>query len=144
MDDDEQGESRFTWQGRHDSVSRMHEQLDDLVAARDQMEQLVQVIVEIGSDLDLDVTLHRVVRAAMDLTGARYGTLGIRATDGTLVSFVRTGGVDDDMVRRIGELPVGKGLRTNDLTTHPQALGLHTHDPPLQAILVALKRVVPP
>jgi hypothetical protein len=70
MGDNDRGESAFTWQGRRELVSRMHEQLDEPVAARDQMEQLVRVIVEIGSDLDLDVTLHRVVNAAMELTRA--------------------------------------------------------------------------
>ena len=56
------------------------------MAARDQMEQLVRVIIEIGSEFHLDVTLHRIVNAAMELTGARYGALGIRASDGTLAS----------------------------------------------------------
>ena len=51
----------------------MSEQLDELVAARDQLEKLVRVIVGIGSDLDLDVTLHRIVNAAMELTDAPYG-----------------------------------------------------------------------
>jgi len=122
--DTDGGESAFTRQGR----------LDELVAARDQMEQLVRVIVEIGSDLDLDVTLHRIVNAAMELTGAPYGALGIRASDGTLVSFVHAG-IDDDTARRLGDLPVGEGLRVDDLSAHPQATGLHAHDPPMRALL---------
>ena len=77
--------------GRRDPGNRMHEQLDDVVAARDQMEDLVQVIVEIGSVLNLDATLHRIVDAAMRLTGARYGALGIRAADGTFASFIHSG-----------------------------------------------------
>src|SRR5690349_3887270 len=105
--DSDQGESAFSWQGRRDLVSRMHDQLDELVAARDQMEQLVRVIVEIGSDLDLDVTLHRVLQAAMELTGARYAALGIRV-DGALVSFVHAG-IDVETARRLGDLPVGDG-----------------------------------
>jgi GAF domain-containing protein/anti-sigma regulatory factor (Ser/Thr protein kinase) len=120
--------------GRRDLGNRMHEQLDDLVAARDQMEHLVRVIVEVGSDLDLDVTLHRVVDAAMELTGARYGALGIRASDGTLASFIHAG-IDDDTARRFGDLPVGDGVRVDDLSAHPQAIGLHAHDPPMRALL---------
>ncbi len=132
--DDDRGESALSWQGRGELASRVHGQLDDLAAARDQMEQLVRVIVEIGSDLDLDVTLHRIVNGAMELTGARYGALGIRAPDGALVSFVRAG-IDDDTARRLGELPVGAGLRIDDLSAHPQATGLHAHDPPMRALL---------
>jgi serine phosphatase RsbU (regulator of sigma subunit)/anti-sigma regulatory factor (Ser/Thr protein kinase)/transcriptional regulator with GAF, ATPase, and Fis domain len=132
--DSDQSESAFTWQGRRDLVSRMHDQLDELVAARDQMEQLVRVIVEIGSDLDLDVTLHRVLQAAMELTGARYAALGIRASDGTLVSFVHAG-IDVETARRLGDLPVGDGLRVDDLSTHPDTAGLAGHEPPMHALL---------
>jgi serine phosphatase RsbU (regulator of sigma subunit)/anti-sigma regulatory factor (Ser/Thr protein kinase) len=111
----------------------MHEH-DELVAARDQMQHLVRVIVDIGSDLDLDVMLHRIVNAALELTTARYGALGIRGSDGTLVSFVYTG-IDDDTARRLGDLPVGEGLRVDDLSAYPQAAGLHAHDPPMRALL---------
>lgn len=127
-------ESAFTREGRRELVGRVHEQLDELVSARDQMEQLVQVIVEVGSDLDLDVTLHRIVHGALELSGARYGALGIRASDGTLVSFVYAG-IDGDVARRLGDLPVDGGLRVDDLSAHPQATGLHALDPPLRALL---------
>ncbi len=129
--DSDRGESALAGTGRHQLESRMHEQVDELRAARDQLEQLVRVIVEIGSDLDLDVTLHRVVDAAITLTGASYGALGIRAPDGTLASFVQAG-IDDETARRLGQLPVGEGLRIDDLST---ATGLHSHDPPMRALL---------
>ena len=44
-------ESAFTQLGQRGLVGRMHEQLDQLLAARDQMEQLLRVIVDIGSNL---------------------------------------------------------------------------------------------
>jgi serine phosphatase RsbU (regulator of sigma subunit)/anti-sigma regulatory factor (Ser/Thr protein kinase)/transcriptional regulator with GAF, ATPase, and Fis domain len=110
------------------------DELDELRAARDQLEQLVQVIVEIGSNLDLDVTLHRIVKAAMDLTGARYGALGIRGPDGALVSFI-SAGMADDTALRLGDLPVGDGLRLADLSAHPEAARLHAHDPQVRALL---------
>jgi GAF domain-containing protein/anti-sigma regulatory factor (Ser/Thr protein kinase) len=112
----------------------MDEQLDELVAARDQMEKLVQVIVGIGSDLDLDVTLDRIVNAAVELTGARYGVLGIRGPDDTLASFVHAG-IDDDTALRLADLPVDAGLRVDDFSAHPQAARLAEHDPPIRALL---------
>jgi GAF domain-containing protein/anti-sigma regulatory factor (Ser/Thr protein kinase) len=112
----------------------MSEQLDDLRAARDQMEELVQVIVEIGSNLDLDVTLHRIVKAAIDLTGARYGALGIRGPDGALASFIHAD-VGDDTAWRLGDLPVGEGLRIDDLSAEPKLTGLTEHHPQLRALL---------
>ena len=123
----------------------MHEQLDELLAARDQMEQLLQVIVEIGADLDLDATLRRIIRAARELTSAPYGALAIRDPDGMLLSFAHDG-IDADAVGRIGSLPVGKGvlslslldtpaLRLDDLTKHPAAVGFPEHHPAMRAFL---------
>jgi serine phosphatase RsbU (regulator of sigma subunit)/anti-sigma regulatory factor (Ser/Thr protein kinase)/transcriptional regulator with GAF, ATPase, and Fis domain len=130
--DNHPGESAFAWQDRREPVTG--EERDDLVAAREQMEQLVRVIVEISSNLDLDVTLHRIVNAAMELAGARYGALGMRASDGTLVSFVQAG-IDGETARRLGDLPVGEGLRVDDFSAHPQANALHAHDPSMRALL---------
>ena len=137
--------SAFAGLGQRGLVSRMHAQLDELLAARDQMEQLLGVIVEIGADLDLDKTLHRIIVAARELTSAPYGALAIRDPEGDLISFVHEG-MDADTVRRIGHLPVGKGvlsvslldtpaLRMDDLTAHPAAVGFPEHHPPMRAFL---------
>ena len=115
-------------------MSDAQERLDELVAARDQMEQLVRAIVAIGSDLDLDVTLQRLVNAARELSGARYGALGVCASDGALVSFVHAG-IDNDQARRLGDLPIGEGLRIDDLSAHPHAARLHGQDQPIRALL---------
>jgi signal transduction histidine kinase len=144
MDHDE-SDSAFAGLGRRDLVSSMHDQLDELLVARDQMEHLLRLIVEIGSQLDLNATLHRIITAAMELTGARYGALAVRAVNGTLTSFVYSG-IDADTVREIGHLPVGKGvlaiilepdatLRLDDLTAHPAAVGFPEHHPPMRAFL---------
>ena len=144
MTSDDSG-SAFAKLGQRGLVSRMHEQLDELLAARDQMEQLLQVIVEIGSDLNLDATLSRIVRAAKELTSAPYGALAIRDPDGALISFSHDG-IDADAVQRIGPLPVGEGvlslsllnvpaLRLDDLTKHPAAVGFPEHHPQMQAFL---------
>ena len=141
---DESG-SAFAGLGQPRLLSRMHAQLDELLAARDQMEQLLRVIVEIGSNLDLDATLRRIILAARELTSAPYGAVAVRDPEGTLVSFVH-GGMDADTVSRIGHLPVGKGvlgvslvetpaLRLDDLTTHPAACGFPEHHPPMRAFL---------
>jgi serine phosphatase RsbU (regulator of sigma subunit)/anti-sigma regulatory factor (Ser/Thr protein kinase) len=121
-------------QARRERVSRAEEQLDELVTARDQMAQLVRVIVQIGSDLDVDVTLHRIVDGAMELTGARYGALGIRASDGSLASFVHTG-IDDDIAQWLSGLNADAGIRVDDAHVDPETTGLDAHDPPIHALL---------
>jgi signal transduction histidine kinase len=137
--------SAFAGLGQRGLVSRMHEQLDELLAARDQMEHLLRIFVEIGADLDLDATLHRIIGAARDLTSAPYGALAIRDPAGDLLSFVHDG-IDAETVARIGHLPVGKGLlslslldapalRLEDLSAHPAAVGFPEHHPPMRAFL---------
>ncbi len=144
MASDDSG-SAFAGLGQRGLVSRMHEQLDELLSARDQMERLLRVIVEIGSDLDLDATLRRIVRAARNLTSAPYGAVSVRDPDGALLSFVHEG-IDADTEGRIGPLPVGKGvlslslldtpaLRLDDLTVHPVAVGFPEHHPAMKAFL---------
>jgi serine phosphatase RsbU (regulator of sigma subunit)/anti-sigma regulatory factor (Ser/Thr protein kinase) len=132
MDSDPR-ESAFISHGRRELVSQLHEQLDELAAARDQMGQLVRAIVAIGSNLDLDVTLHRIVDAAMELSGARYGALAVRGSDGTSVSFVSSG-IGEDTAQRLSDLPVGQGLRVDDLSAHPPT-ELSAHDPTIRALL---------
>nr|WP_232001907.1 MULTISPECIES: GAF domain-containing protein [unclassified Mycobacterium] len=123
----------------------MHEQLDELVADRQQMAQLLQVAIEIGSDLELDAILHRIVAAAIGMTGARYGAIGVWGPEGLLASFVHSG-MDSDTVRLVGHLPVGKGvlgalrdrtepLRLAQLSEHPAAVGFPEHHPPMGAFL---------
>lgn len=137
--------SAFAGLGQRGLVSRMHQQLDELLAARDQMERLLHVIVEIGSDLDLDAMLRRIVRAAKDLTRAPYGALAVRDSDGGLISFIHDG-IDSDATRLIGHLPVGKGvlslslldtpaLRLDDLTRHPASVGFPEHHPPMRGFI---------
>jgi signal transduction histidine kinase len=141
----DENSSAFAGLGQRGLVDRMHEQLDELLAARDQMEHLLRVIVEIGANLDLDATLHRIITAARQLTSAPYGALAIRDHEGNLLSFVHEG-MNADTVRLIGHLPVGKGvlsvslldtpaLRMDDLTTHPAAVGFPEHHPPMRAFL---------
>jgi signal transduction histidine kinase len=65
-----------------------------------------QVIV---GDLSLPVLLRRIVQAACDLSGARYGALGVTGEHGGVEQFVHLGMSAED-VTRIDHLPEGKGL----------------------------------
>lgn len=138
--------SAFAGLGQRGLVSRMHAQLDELLAARDQMEHLLRVFVDIGADVgNLDATLHRIIAAARELTAAPYGALAIRDPDGNLLRFIHEG-MDAETVKLIGHLPVGKGLlslslldtpalRVDDLTAHPAAVGFPEHHPPMRGFL---------
>lgn len=129
----------------HVLIEHIREQLDELQTAREQMDLLLDAVVEIGSDLDLDATLRRVIVAAKRLTGARYGGLGARAADGTIGEFFHDG-IDSATVALIGHPPAGKGLlglplyrpdalRIDDLAHHPAAVGFPEHHPRMRAFL---------
>lgn len=139
------GHSALAHLGKRDLVSEIHQQLDELQSARDQTEKLLHVIMGISSDLKLDATLDRIASAAIELTGARYGALGVRDGGGALSSFLHQG-IDPELVERIGPLPVGKGvlgvpledtpaLRLDNLADHPAAAGFPPHHPPMHAFL---------
>lgn len=130
---------------RPDELRRIHDQLDELAADRDQLGSLLQLAIEISSDLELDPTLHRIIRAALTLTGARYGAIGVWGPDDMLTSFVHEG-MDPRVVERIGHLPVGKGLlgalrertdllRLENLSEHASSAGFPDGHPPMCSFL---------
>lgn len=138
-------DSAFARLGNRELVDGIRRQLDELSAARDQIERLLELVVGLTSDLELDATLDRIIDAAMVLTGAEYGALAVRGDDGSLVSFIHHG-MPAETVAAIGELPAGKGLlgfplegvgalRLAELTAHPASAGFPEHHPPMHAFL---------
>jgi signal transduction histidine kinase len=106
---------------------------------------LLDAVVAMSSDLDLHSVLSRIVVSACQLTGARYGALGVIGADGNLDDFV-THGIDAELHRQIGDLPRGRGilrllidepepLRLEDLHTHPRSFGFPAHHPPMSTFL---------
>jgi signal transduction histidine kinase len=106
---------------------------------------LLDAVVAISSDLDLHSVLSRIVISACELTGAKYGALGVIGADGNLDDFV-THGIDAELHRKIGELPHGRGilrllidepepLRLDDLRRHPRSYGFPPHHPPMSTFL---------
>ncbi len=111
------------------------------VDARDVLDALLMVT----QDLDLRGALDRLVAACCDLTGARYGVLGMLDDDGLLTDFV-IHGLDAEQQAMIGALPTSHGilgvlvhdprpLRLDDLTVHADALGYPSNHPEMQTFL---------
>lgn len=97
------------------------------------------------TDLDLPATLRRIIDAAMMLTDAAYGALGIIGDDGRLTDFIHAG-MDEASAARVGSLPEGGGilgqlihepqvLRLADLTAHPSSMGFPAHHPAMTTFL---------
>jgi signal transduction histidine kinase len=112
----------------------------------DRLRTLLETGIAISSELSLDAVLERIVRAAAELTGARYAALGvIDRTRTGLERFVTTG-IDDEARTAIGDPPHGRGilgvlireartLRLHDLQDDPRAVGFPPHHPEMHSFL---------
>lgn len=107
---------------------------------------LLDAVTAISSDLDLRRVLMRIVEAATELTGAKYGAMGVIGSDGLLLTEFVTTGVDPVAHQLIGALPHGRGIlgllikeprpiRLHDLNAHPQAAGFPANHPPMSSFL---------
>jgi hypothetical protein len=72
---------------------------------------LLDAVLTVASGLDLERTLERIVEAACEVADARYGALGVLASDGTRLGQFITYGVTPEERRAIGEPPHGHGAR---------------------------------
>lgn len=107
---------------------------------------LLDAVLAISSDLDLRSVLSRIVESATELTGAKYGALGVIGPGGKdLVEFVTTG-IGEHRRKLIGDPPHGRGilglliehpdpLRLDDLTAHPHSYGFPDNHPPMTTFL---------
>jgi signal transduction histidine kinase len=93
------------------------------------LRRLIEVSRSVVSELDVEVVLRRVIDEACDITGARYGAVGVldEGRDG-LERFITTG-IDDELHRAIGSdsfppqhLPVGTFLAV-PVRVHGEAYG---------------------
>ncbi len=116
------------------------------------MQQLLDAVAAVGTDLDLPAMLRRIVAAAAQLADARYAALGVLDENGTELAEFITVGLDDQQVRAIGHLPKGHGilgllivdkepLRLADLNQHPDSHGFPSNHPPMTSFLGVPLRV---
>jgi hypothetical protein len=106
---------------------------------------LLDAVVAISSDLDMHSVLNRIVRSACEITGAKYGALGVLGNSGGLVDFI-TFGLTVQEHEAIGDLPRGHGilgllidhphpLRLQHLQEHPKSYGFPPNHPPMERFL---------
>jgi GAF domain-containing protein len=112
----------------------------------DRLRAVLEAGVAITSELSLDALLQRVVEKAVELTGARYGALGVIDRGGSQLERFITTGLDAETYAAIGDLPHGRGilgalirdtrpLRLTDLTQDPRSVGFPANHPPMRSFL---------
>jgi signal transduction histidine kinase len=94
----------------------------EVLTAQGRLRGLLRANAAVVAELSLPTVLRRIVTSACELLQARYGAVGVIGPDGMLEQFVHVG-MDDDLVRRVGRLPQGKGL-LGALIQDPRAIRL--------------------
>jgi GAF domain-containing protein len=113
----------------------------------DRSTKLLEAGLVLTSELSLPAVLQRIVELAAELTGARYGALGVLGNGGGLIDFVTTG-ISRRQRAAIGHLPVGRGilgvlihdvrpLRLADIAGDPRSVGFPPNHPPMRSFLGA-------
>ena len=136
-------------------LAELQSRLQAVLATRDRMRGLLEAVVAIGSGLDLESTLRRIVEAAVGLVDATYGALGVIGDDDggkrRLAEFIPVG-LSQDEIAGIHHWPEGRGLlglliddprplRLADISSHPASSGFPEGHPPMRGFLGVPVRV---
>jgi signal transduction histidine kinase len=117
------------------------------MAGRDQRDVLLEAGLALSSELSLPAVLQVIVDRATELTGARYGALGVLGPGDKIIEFV-TVGVTPEERRAIGHTPTGRGvlgalitdakpLRLPSISDDPRSVGFPANHPPMRTFLGA-------
>ncbi|MFC3454941.1 sensor histidine kinase [Amycolatopsis speibonae] len=132
-------------------LHEVQERLSEIVKTRDRLQGLLDAVLAVGTGLELDSTLQRIVQAAVELVDAQYGALGVVGDEDGLSQFVYVG-IEPDVRATMGHLPEGRGLlgllieephpvRVPDLSAHPASVGFPANHPPMHSFVGVPVRV---
>jgi signal transduction histidine kinase len=117
-------------------------------APGDRDRRLIEAGMVLASELSLDAVLRRIVELGVDLTGARYGALGVLTPDGRSIEDFITVGITPEERAALGDPPTGHGLlgaltreerplRIPDIAADPRSVGFPPNHPPMTSLLGA-------
>ena len=119
--------------------------LQAVLSTRDRVYSLLEAVVSVGSSLELEVLLRRIVETAVELVDARFGAMGVVGDGDRLAEFIPVG-LGEDQIAEISHWPEGKGLlrllitdprplRLADISEHPASFGFPPGHPPMRSFL---------
>ncbi|WP_084965124.1 GAF domain-containing protein [Thermoactinospora rubra] len=126
-------------------LAELQVRLNAVLATRDRVHALLDAVVSVGSDLDLETVLRRIVETATNLVDASYGALGVVGEGGTLIQFIPVG-LSEEEIARIEHWPHGLGLlgllikdarplRLAHISDHPESYGFPPGHPEMGGFL---------
>ncbi len=133
------------------TLSQLVENAQDVLNSQDRLRSLLKATRVVAGELELAEVLKRIIEAAVELVGARFGAIGVIAPDGTLEQFIHVG-LPDELVGPIGRLPEGHGLlgalideqepiRLDHLAEDPRSSGFPPGHPAMDSFLGVPVRV---
>jgi signal transduction histidine kinase len=110
------------------------------------LQSVLDAVAMVGTGLDLDAVLKRIVEAACTVTNARYGALGVLDPKHRRLQEFVYHGIDERTARAIGHLPQGEGilgllildprpLRIAEISAHPDSVGFPPNHPAMHSFL---------
>ncbi|MEU4330009.1 sensor histidine kinase [Nonomuraea dietziae] len=132
-------------------LEELQVRLNAVLATRDRVHALLDAVVSVGSDLDLESMLRRIVETATELVDASYGALGVVGEERTLLQFIPVG-LSEEEIAAIEHWPHGLGLlgllikdarplRMKRISDHPESYGFPPGHPPMGSFLGVPVRV---
>ncbi|MGW0593169.1 GAF domain-containing protein [Streptosporangium sp. NPDC002607] len=132
-------------------LSELQLRLEAVLATRDRVHALLEAVVAVGSDLDLETVLRRIVETATRLVDAGFGAMGVVGQENTLVQFIPVG-LSEEEIARVEHWPHGLGLlgllikeprplRLTRISDHPESYGFPPGHPPMGSFLGVPVRV---
>ncbi|NAS25981.1 GAF domain-containing protein [Herbidospora sp. NEAU-GS84] len=126
-------------------LAELQSRLEAVLATRDRVHTLLEAVVLVGSDLQLETVLRRIVETATQLVDASYGALGVIGEENTLLEFIPVG-LSEEEIARIEHWPHGLGLlgllikeprplRMSRISDHPESYGFPPGHPPMGSFL---------
>src|SRR6266542_1395156 len=111
----------------------------------DRRDLLIEAGLTLASELSLPAVLRRIVELAVEVTGARYGAVGVLGPGGEITDII-TSGVTEEQRRAIGHIPEGRGilgvlikepkpLRLHDIRDDPRSVGFPPNHPVMRPFL---------
>jgi signal transduction histidine kinase len=128
-----------------DLLAELQGRVQAVVATRDRVQGLLEAVVAVGTDMELEAVLRRIVEAAVMLVDARYGALGVVGEGGRLADFIPVG-LDEAAITGIDHWPEGRGLlgllitdprplQLDEIASHPSSSGFPDGHPPMRTFL---------
>ena len=110
--------------------------------------RLIEAGMELASERSLDAVLLHTIELAVELTGARYGALGVLSEDGGAIEQFVTVGITAEQRAVLGDPPTGHGLlgvlirearplRIPDIAADPRSVGFPPNHPAMTSLLGA-------